>query len=249
MDLKAALEIIGLVLGIVALVLAVFHSYEIRKTAAELQSVSETLPTRHIGQFPDYLVHIAGVVERAKKSVCVLCDFPAYGSFSAPEAFLQYRQALEQLLARRNDDRVSVTLTCLIGKNRVEMIKEQFSREHREWETWKREAHPRTKLERLIELRNRATTVDDLSFDAFVNYLEDEDLRAIEGMFNGAKIREVDAYVPLYFWLVDGKEAIFALPSFSEGSTEYGFYTRDSALIEGLVEVLNRYHRQPVAKA
>jgi hypothetical protein len=264
MDSRTTLEIVGLILGVFALLLAVYHTVEIRtqaeiirtqaddirqtangirQTVTELDSISNTLPTRHIGQFPEYLEHIVTLVTNAKKSVTVLCDFPAYGSFSAPDTFLAYHQALERHL---NLNRVVVALTCLTEPSRLNLIREQFSKQQSNWSDWKFKADSRSKLERFLEHRGRAATVDTLTFESFAEFLEDENVRALQDMFAGAHLQTVESYVPVYFWLVDDKEAVFALPSFDR-TTETGFYTRDSALIEGFKDVLSRYHRQTQA--
>src|SRR5216684_3064260 len=60
-----------------------------------LDAILRTQSTRHIGQFPDYIAFIAQFIAGAQKEVAILCDFPAYGSFSAHHDFLKYRQVIE----------------------------------------------------------------------------------------------------------------------------------------------------------
>ena len=39
----------------------------------------------------------------------------------------------------------------------------------------------------------------------------------------------------------DGEKAVFAIPSFGDQSTEYGFVTQDAGLIQALLSVWSRY--------
>jgi hypothetical protein len=50
--------------------------------------------------------------------------------------------------------------------------------------------------------------------------------------------------MPIYFWIADQKEAIFSIPTFSQND-EYGFQTSDPSLIEGLLQMHERYRTEP----
>jgi hypothetical protein len=45
----------------------------------------------------------------------------------------------------------------------------------------------------------------------------------------------------VYLWIVDGEKAVFAIPSFGDAQTEYGFYTEDAGLVQALLSVWARY--------
>ena len=55
--------------------------------------------------------------------------------------------------------------------------------------------------------------------------------------------------MPTYFWLVDGTDAVFSIPSFSAGHSEYGFITTDQKLIDAFREMRLRFLRRPEVPA
>jgi len=254
------LELLGIVLGVIALLLAIWHLYEIRAQAKEiraqakdirsqaklskthanmLDSILRSMSTRHIGQFPEYIITIANLIENAKKEIVILCDFPAYGSFSAPHDFLRYKHAIE----RKIDQGVKVRLTCLSSVSRTELAHEQFSREEKMWDEWKQQPKKHELFRSLLKSHGSDISVDALSVDQFAAFLEQEDVRMLKETFTQADVLQIGAYIPLYFWLIDGGDAVFAIPSFSEKSTEHGFYTLDPHLIAGFLDIEARYHR------
>jgi hypothetical protein len=47
--------------------------------------------------------------------------------------------------------------------------------------------------------------------------------------------------MPVYLWIIDGEKAVFAIPSFGDQLTEYGFYTEEVGLVQALLSVWARY--------
>jgi hypothetical protein len=255
------LEMFGLIVGVVALVLGLWHLYEIRAQAKDiraqakdirsqaelseshakiLNSILLTQSTHHIGQFPDYISAIAELIGQAKKGIVILCDFPAYGSFSASHDFLKYRHAIE----RKIDEDVPVKITYLSPACRLALTREQFSKEEKIWDGWKKKNHERFRA--FLQSHDSEISVDDLSIEQFAAFLEEEDVRMVDETFARADTLPTDTYIPLYFWLIDESSAVFAIPSFSEKSTEHGFYTLDPHLISGFLDIEARYHREVV---
>jgi hypothetical protein len=245
-------EILGIILGFVALYLAIRHLREIRPLVYDLKtqvklakdhtdkldSIRSAMPTHPIGPFPDCIRHIASLMEKANKEIIILCDFPAYGSFSAPHDFLPYRQVIEQKI----DKGLKVEITCLKSERRIDLIHEQFSKGEREWETWKRRH-----VQEFLKAHHRDVTVEELTYTQFTSFLEEENLRILR-MFreaftkDDAKIHEVDAHIPIYFWIVDDS-AIFTIPIFSKTAIEHGFQTSDKDIIRGFRAIRDRYLR------
>lgn len=240
------MELLGLILGILALVLAIWHLREIKLQARELKTQANTLEqtqrslsTRYIGEFPDYIPEIVDLIENARKEVLIFCDFPAYGHFSNHATWLNYRHAIEL----KSLNQVRLSLMCLTEGGRYKLNHEQFSKAEQGWEEWKREQKVRDQIHSLLQSHKCAKTIDEISREEFVNLLEETNKQMLNGALARAETLEVDGYMPLYFWLVDKKEAIFAIPSFSGEHTEYGFSTSDPKLISAFVEMRERYYR------
>jgi len=243
--------------ALVALLLGIGHLFEIRAQKKRLAEQSKdirrlgkiskdhdiilrALSTRRLGQFPDYMTPIAELIEKAEREIVILCDFPAYGSFSAPQEFLRYRHALEQKISEEKIVRV----TCLDADGRKALTYEQFPEP--KWEEWR--SRQKKRLRAFLHFHGSEADADDLSIEQFAMLLEQEDVRVLDESLLHADKAFINAHLPLYFWLIDGKAAIFSIPSFTEKATEHGFFTLDEHLILGLLDLEARYRRaiQPI---
>ena len=52
---------------------------------------------------------------------------------------------------------------------------------------------------------------------------------------------EYRGLMPIYLWIVDSEKAVFAIPSFGDQLTEYGFVTQEAGLVQALLSVWSRY--------
>ncbi|MEW6130920.1 MAG: hypothetical protein AB1757_28070 [Acidobacteriota bacterium] len=247
-------EILGLVLAVLAFVVGIWHLREIRQVISEarnqtseakshttaLDEVRRSLSTRYIGQFPEYFPEVVAFLEHAKREIEIFCDYPAYGSFSDPINWLAYRQALERKIQQ---EEVRVNITCLNETSRNKSVIEQFFKPAQTWEEWKQDSGNAKRLEKYLSLHGGAPGFEDLTREYFLEMLKKDEKRTLEVVLAGAKIREIDSYVPLYFWIVDRNSAVFAIPSFSERAIEYGFSTTDQKLISAFEDMRDRYHR------
>lgn len=244
------LSVIGLIVALIALIVGFWHVYEIRDQVKELKKQTEQaqahtksldilrreLPTRYIGQFPDYLQQIIDLMNRAEKEIVIFCDFPAYGSYSSPKRFVKYRQKLEDKLA----DNVPIQLTCLNTAGRMKVTRKQFSRQP--WDEWIKDPKNDEQLKWFLKHHDKS---NELAEDEFISLLEEDDagmLKIMRG--SGAQVCEVNRDIPLYYWLVDNQEAIFAIIVLSERAIEYGFRTTDQQLINALSEMRQQYLQQ-----
>lgn len=244
------LSVIGLIVAFIALIVGFWHVYEIRDQVKELKKQTDQaqahtksldilrreLPTRYIGQFPDYLQQIIDLFGRAEKEIVIFCDFPAYGSYSSPRRFVKYRQGLEDKLA----DNVPVQLTCLNTAGRMKVTRKQFSR--KPWDEWIKDPKNDQQLKWFLKHHNKS---NELTGDEFIALLEEDDdgmLKIMRGA--GAEVYEANRDIPLCYWLVDNQEAIFAIIVLSDNAIEYGFRTTDQQLINALSEMRQQYLQQ-----
>ena len=268
---RLSVEILGLVLGLAAILLAIKHlrgiedqrielkvqaialttqaaqldaqlnsqAAKLDAQAAKLEETQRSLSTRYIGEFPEYLPLIVSLIKQAQKEVLVFCDIPAYGHFSDYTNWLEYRYVIE-----KQSGKIPVSLTCLNKEWRNKTHDEQFTEKELAWDEWKKEAKIREQLQRYLQINSRSVNVETLSKQEFADMVEETDNQMLSGVFATCDIMEVAAYIPLYFWLVDKKEAIFTIPSYSNKHSEYGFFTSDPRLISAFIEMKERYHRE-----
>jgi hypothetical protein len=253
--LRLTVEILGCVLAIAALYVGVVHLREIRPLVDKLteqvgvakahtemlKRIQNEMTTHPIGPFPDCVRPITKLIEGAESRVIILCDFPAYGSFSAPHHFLDYRHAIEQKI----DEGKQVEITYLKPARRVELIREQFLNVEKDWDTWKKEQEH---VREFLEAHHKDVTVEALTFKQFMDFLEEENLRTVrileeEALKDTTDILDVEEHVPIYFWIVDNK-AIFTIPVYSKAAIEYGFQTSDEDIIGGFLAIRDRYLRK-----
>ena len=242
--LELSLGILGLILGLAHLIEMHPQVKKLSKLAASaekhlstLKEVQRELTTQPIGKFPRYLEPIANLLKQAKKEIIILCDFPAYGSFSAHQDFVAYRHVIE----RKIDDGLKVEITCLDLPGRLKLFHEQFSEEERNWETWKVKPENSERIQKLLRSHGLDKRVANITFEEFTGLLENDNQRLLTETFIQTKRQEINAHIPIYFWIVDDGSAIFAIPSYSRRAVEHGFKTLDRNLIVGFKDLRARY--------
>ncbi|MGZ5445138.1 MAG: hypothetical protein ACXW5U_15900 [Thermoanaerobaculia bacterium] len=226
-----------MLLALGALGLGAYHEKQLRAALSELANVQLALSTRYLGKFPRFLRNIVDEISGAAESVVIFCDFPAYGCFSDPRVALEYRQVLE----RKAADGLRIELTCLDAALRRRYEREQFTEDT--WQRWQSDARATSRIAEFLRKR-RAADGSDLSLETFMKELEGIDESYLRDVFAG-HVREMSVDIPMYFWIVDGRSAIFAISAMSDtdGWEEYGFITADHALIQALQEMRTRYRK------
>jgi len=212
------------------------HTGHLREQLDRLEEVRQSLPTQHLSKFPDYLDDIVRHIESARKEVIIFCDYPAYGVFSNAEAFLKYTHVLEDRASRN----VRITLACLDEPLRHVKTEEEFSKSE-EWAKWLADPINVDRAHHLLLRYRSQTDPGAVTRDEIVDLLGREDKRVLADTFATAELSLLGTAVPLYFWLIDGSYAIFAIPSYHERALEHGFYTQEPRLIEGLLDIRDRY--------
>jgi hypothetical protein len=206
-----------------------------KQQAAYMDELRTTLPTKHLGVFPDYLRHIVKLLDESTRSILICCDFPAYGSFSNYPEFFRYQQVLEEKIQQE----VPLKIACLTETLRKQAADEEFSKPPEKWEVW-REANA-VKLKAFLKRNSPRTMLTSLSKEGFLGLLDDEDKRVLASTFKPVDVIETCSNSPLYLWLIDDNRAIFSIPSHRLRAVEHGFYTQDPDLIEGLRDIADRY--------
>ena len=212
------------------------HTAHLREQLDRLEEVRHSLPTQHLSMFPDYIDDIIKMIKNARKEIIIFCDYPAYGVFSNADAFLSYTHAIED----RANDNVRISLACLDETRRHTKTEEEFSKSD-EWHQWLAKSTNVDRARHLLLRYRSHTDPITVTRDEIVDLLGREDQRVLADTFATAEVFLLGEAVPLYFWLIDGSYAIFAIPSYHERALEHGFYTQEPRLIEGLRDIRDRY--------
>lgn len=261
------IAIAGIALAVLGLGLAAWQMLESRRQAKDLgqintnakaaldrleplvsglDRVASALPTRVLGEWPEYISDLARFVSRTERELKILCDVPSYGIASNLDGYLLYQRAIEQCLV---DGKVVSTI-FLSPESRRE-LNEQFTPD----EAWTDDFQTKIaawagRLEELGILEARPTDRVEL-IDAF----EVTNQRALEGFRSAALLggrhtgkkllshHEVDGFMPLYLWIKDGAEAVFAVALLPDLGQEIviTFVTIDPGLVAALEGVFDRY--------
>jgi hypothetical protein len=200
----------------------------------DLRTVRSEMPSRDVGHFPFYLKDIGNLVRRARKSIVICCDHPAYGSFSGRDMFITYRDELQ----RRNDANFPVTIACLNAEERAARLREQFGDADRDWRRF-RDAN-RKRVRDYIEHHAYQGDTEDLSFEQFIALVSKENAHMLQTVFESATKRHLKSRVPVYYWLADDDWMIFAIPG-THHRSEHAFYTHDKNLIRGILEITEQF--------
>lgn len=272
-DLGVALGYEAFVLAIAALMLALEHSSTLRRVtgqlqdvasklegvaddqldsvARELESVAQSVPTRGIGVFPEYLSEVAGLVGRATKSIQILCDTPAHGAFSNTDAFSEYWSRLRHKVV---DDNIEIKCAFFDASGREQLHYAQIAEDRGSWQSWQ-ERNQRN-CEAFDDLAQKsklprpdgdsATEIWAAEPDTYVASMMTINRTVLSTFNHGAEIEQIPYEDPLhdgpsvYFWLRDeDQEAVFVIvPVRGIGVKELaGFHTREPALIRALSTV------------
>ncbi|HYI08132.1 MAG TPA: hypothetical protein VEK57_03590 [Thermoanaerobaculia bacterium] len=81
-----------------------------------------------------------------------------------------------------------------------------------------------------------------ITYDAFLAAIEAGDRAALTRTFRNAEVLQVDAEMPVFFWIADRSRALMVVQTFG-GQDEHGFTTSDLALINALLTTRDRYSR------
>jgi hypothetical protein len=234
------LNVIAFMFAIWQLLLARRQMNDARDQANRLNEIHDSLSTRYLGRFPDYLKKITEVIESAKSEIVIFCDYPAYGCFSDHENWHRYKSALVD----KPDRGVQISLTCPDKAHRSQSSHEQFASAQGSWESWKAEEKNKAKLRFLFGSKRDLTRITP---EEFLQSLEREDTLMLEELEDKIEVKQLEAFTPLHFWVADGRSAVFAIASYSDNVSN-GFYTTDLKLIGAFYDIKARYHRDASEK-
>lgn len=234
-----------------SLILAIWQIYAARKQTKSLAEIQGSLSTRYIGDLKSYYSEVISLIQSAKESIVILCDYPAYGCFTNSRHWHTYYNVL---FSKKVEGKVSISLTCpdtAVRHNTDET--EYFPKAIEEdWSAWKRDSLNRDHLRMfLLNTPDKGQqNIDHSTIEAFIDKLSRESFfellqLADKWMLQNCFIEEDEQFIkdspPIDLWIVDGMTAIFALTNYEEGMSRYGFKTTDHKLIDALQKTKDFY--------
>jgi hypothetical protein len=235
-------------------------SQDVTTVSKSLEDVANSVLTRTLGEFPGFFQNVPDLIGRAKRSVMVMCDNPAYAVVSNGPAFASYLERLKTCITRGRE----VQLMFLDAPEREELHLDQVGRgaPAEKWEAGRasdaeRRADFLRRADRLCDPRTRRTTgyeeeAAGLSIDGYVKRLHDVNQAVLCRHMAGAerklmKFRDSGGSPmartngpSIYFWMRDDQEAIFVVVPLA-AAREVAFSTVDKNLIAALKGVYGRY--------
>lgn len=236
---NTVLGILGLLVGVVAIPYGAHKGRQQIRQMGEMRKGLELaitdlkgeVETHYLGDFPDFIPQIVEILGEATEEVKVFCDMPAYGVVSDPRGFRRYTRTIED----RTEEGVVVRMLHLDGPGQAATREIEFS------DPWEK----LSKEERVINFLDKSRVKLDggdpkNDFLALVEKRQANALKSFEEA--GVDADQTDLIMPLYFWIVDGRKAVFALTEFSENAHEAGFWTRSEKLIRAMEGIFERYY-------
>jgi hypothetical protein len=213
-------------LAILGVVIAIASWREAVEQNEEIKDISNSLPTRYIGPFPDHLDDIIELVEKAQNKFCIMTDCVDYGSFSHPEKHNKLIQKIVYAINLRGID-----VQMVVSKNPAPISRSS--------------PYFRKKFEDLCELPEFEACLKRYLcyYPKFRRPSEDKKFKNILKCHH----RQIDllldvagaiitygsvANTGLFIWMRDDLEAVFLLSRTGIGTQGLAFRTRDAKLIE-----------------
>ncbi|MGD2087063.1 MAG: hypothetical protein PVH61_12850 [Candidatus Aminicenantes bacterium] len=233
------LSIIALSLTIAALSLSIWQLFKARAQTVKLDNISESLSTRFIGPFPDYINEINRILANARSKVSIACDVPSFVAFSDPDAWFTYQKNIEKKIRAG----INMEITFLDKDLRKKTYRDQFKQARLFFSKWVQSDNIQDRMRAYIRCHPTAKE-EPQCYEDFERSLEENDDDLILRFFSHTSL--VETGIPLfnYFWIVDNIQAVFAIPTAVEpkgGFVTHGFYTEDPRLIAALRSVGVKY--------
>jgi len=235
---KTPFELMGLLLAVSGTAFGMLSIRDGRKLTKDLRSIFDHLTTKEIGAYPTYMVEVERLISEARESIFIATDFPGHGVWGDRGRYGAYVKAMETRKADRvrRGHALSIQVLSLDAGARSDALAARFP-ETRWREYVKKGSFPHSR--RLYEELENCEVPGERQ--QFLQEMVARQQRAVDADLRFADRWEYRGVMPVYLWIIDGEKAVFAIPSFGDQLTEYGFYTEDAGLVQALVSVWARY--------
>jgi hypothetical protein len=235
---RTPFELIGLLLAVIGTLFAVLSIRDGRKLTKDLRSIFDHLTTKEIGAFPAYMGEVERLISEARESIFIATDFPGHGAWTDRGRYSSYVKALENRKADRirRGHALSIQVLSLDAESRENALSSRFPESR--WKEYTRKGGF-SRSQRLYEELENCNVPD--ARPQFLQEMAARQQRALDADLRFADRWEYRGVMPIYLWIIDGERAVFAIPSFGDQLTEYGFITEETGLVQALLSVWSRY--------
>jgi hypothetical protein len=235
---RNSFEMLGLFLAVIGTIFAVLSIQDGRRLTRDLRSIFDHLTTKEVGSYPAYMSEVERIISEARESIFIATDFPGHGVWTDRGRYGSYVKALENRKADRvrRGQPLNIQLLVLDPQARERALNDRFPESR--WKDYLRKGGY-AKSKRLYEELENCEVAE--ARPQFIEEMVARQTRALHADLRFADRWEYHGIMPVYLWIVDGERALFAIPSFGDQLTEYGFYTEEAGLIQALQSVWSRY--------
>jgi hypothetical protein len=236
----------GSILTIIALILAIITEIGVQKINSSaskqsksintqyvmLDSISKSLSTQYVGNFPQNMTEIIKLINNTKNSLIVICDVPAYGHFSNPPGYANYNIAFRNIMTQQYKPKV--TYLTYDAKRRIQHSFDQFPKSYNEIKN-------SSGFKRYCDNFKTSSTFalpKDETKEGLFRWLDATHVDFQNQMKNlGVEVLEDSTDLRAFMWISDDKTAIFSFYNYGSDSREVSFKTNDKALIDILKDI------------
>jgi len=235
---KSPFELLGLMLAVFGTLFAVLSIKDGQKLTRDLRTVFDHLTTKEAGSFPAYMAEVDRLIAEARESIFIATDLPGHGAWADRGQYGAYVKALENRKADRvrRGHPLNIQLLTLDPTGRERALQERYPESR--WKDYLKRGGFQKSRRMYEELENCEILESREKFIAEMRARQD---RALDADLRFAERWEYGGLMPVYLWIIDNEKAVFAIPSFGDQLTEYGFVTQDAGLVQALLSVWGRY--------
>jgi hypothetical protein len=94
-------DILAIILAVVSIVFAGIQFMDSREIRGKTESILASTTTRYVAEFPNNIPKITELIEGTCGNLDIMADVPGYGAYSNAKAYLDYKEAILRVAARR----------------------------------------------------------------------------------------------------------------------------------------------------
>lgn len=244
--------IVSLVLAVIALALALWQtrlshrqmddarnmSKEMRSQTEKMIAIGNALSTRYLGSFPEFISEIANAISKVTRDLRIVCTIPTTAVYSNPDGWFVIKQALQRTLGPSSNVKVSCVFAD--AKRQETFLKAQYSEAYSNWQFFRSMPSNASKIKE-FHFRYGNGNLENLTSQGFFNLFSIAATEELKTTFKGSQIVQIPFHLPLNIWIVDKKEAVFAILSTAPSFLAEAFWTTDSDLIGALLQLHTEY--------
>lgn len=220
--------IVSLGLAVASSGLAIYQLRQVEKTNSSLLDISKSMSTKFAGRFPNHIPEITRLLELAENKVSIVCDLLGYGYYSSPEQYQEYRAAVLKL-----SKKVPVRITIYGAREAERAARQQLGED---FDVISKSQTYRNYL-KFYKITPEEAPTNTKEF--YARWTKDYEKQCVEYNIGKIVIHQVkEKAIPVYFWIIDERDAIFSFPSLSVDPPEVAFSTSDRNLLDIFQRIL-----------